>query len=327
MGSPAAFFDLDKTVIARSSVLAFGRPFRNGGLLTRRSMLRGAYVQLLFALSGADQDQVQRMRDHITSMCTGWDSAQVREIVRETLHDIIDPLVYDEAVALIDEHRARGEDVILVSASGEEVVEPIGEMLGAQHVIATRMVAVDGVYTGEIDFYAYGPNKAAAITELARQRGYDLSASYAYSDSSTDLAMLDLVGRPTAVNPDRALRRVAAERGWPILEFSLAVPLHQRLRPAPITAGAIGAIAAGAAAAALAVQRRRRRRSRAPGPRALLPTVEKQRRVNCTRLYVVISGTSGGRRSTSSSVAAENVRPTAKKVRQNCCAAHCDVVR
>jgi len=269
MGRPAAFFDLDKTVIARSSVLAFGRPFLHGGLITRRAVLRSAFVQFVFAMSGADEDQVQRMRDHVTAMCTGWDAAQVREIVRETLHDIIDPLVYDEAVALIEEHQARGEDVVLVSASGEEVVEPIGEMLGAQHVIATRMITADGIYTGEIEYYAYGPNKAAAIAELAQRYGYDLSASYAYSDSSTDVAMLELVGHPSAVNPDRALRRLAVERGWPILTFSLAVPLRQRLRPAPaITAGAIGAIAAAAAAAAFAVQRRRRSRRAGDGLRA-----------------------------------------------------------
>jgi len=258
MGRTAAFFDLDKTVIARSSVLAFGRPFRHGGLITRRVMLRGAFEQFLFAMSGADEDQVQRMRDHVTAMCTGWDVAQVRDIVRETLHDVIDPLVYDEAVALIQQHQAQGHDVVLVSASGEEVVGPIGELLGAQHVIATRMVAADGIYTGEIEFYAYGPNKAEAVRQLARSNGYNLSACYAYSDSSTDLPMLELVGHPTAVNPDRALRRTAAERGWPVLTFSLAVPLRQRLRPVPtITAGAVGALLGAAAAVVFVLQRRR----------------------------------------------------------------------
>ena len=258
----AAFFDLDKTIIAKSSVLAFGRPFLHGGLITRRSVLRSAYVQFVFALSGADDDQMQKMRDHLTSMCTGWDVAQVGEIVRETLHEIIDPLVYDEAVALIEQHRAEGHDIVLVSASGEEVVGPIGEMLGADHIIATRMVVEDGTYTGEISFYAYGPNKALAMEQLAISKGYDLSASYAYSDSSTDLPMLELVGHPTAVNPDRALRKAAAERGWPTAVFSLAVPLRQRLRPPPpaVTALAAGAgVAAGALGLAALIKRRRNR--------------------------------------------------------------------
>jgi phosphoserine phosphatase len=100
--STAAFFDLDKTIIAKSSTLAFSKPFFNSGLLNRRTVLRSAYAQFVFALSGADEDQMERMRAFITSMCTGWDAAQVREIVNETLHEIIDPLVYDEAVRLID---------------------------------------------------------------------------------------------------------------------------------------------------------------------------------------------------------------------------------
>ena len=268
MAGVAAFFDLDKTIIAKSSVLAFGRPFLHGGLITRRSVLRSAYVQFVFALSGADDDQMQKMRDHVTSMCTGWDVAQVGEIVRETLHEIIDPLVYDEAVALIEHHRQLGHDVVLVSASGAEVVGPIGEMLGADHVIATEMVVADGVYTGEIAFYAYGPNKALAMEQLAQSNGYDLSASYAYSDSSTDIPMLELVGHPTAVNPDRALRKHALERGWETAAFSLAVPLRQRLRP---TAPAVTALAATAGIAAgalgLAALLRRRRRAGASGPR------------------------------------------------------------
>jgi HAD superfamily hydrolase (TIGR01490 family) len=217
MGKPAAFFDLDKTIIAKSSTLAFGRPFYQSGLLNRRAVLRSAYAQFVFALAGADDDQMDRMRDYITAMCTGWDVAQIREIVNETLHDIIDPIVYDEAVERIQQHKSAGQDVVIVSSSGEEVVGPIGAMVGADHVLATRMVVSDGKYTGEIERYVYGPAKAEAVRELAAERGYDLAASYAYSDSITDLPLLEDVGHPTAVNPDRALRKIAVERGWPIL--------------------------------------------------------------------------------------------------------------
>src|SRR6476646_11003091 len=157
------------------------------------------------------------MRAYLTSMCAGWDVAQVRDIVSETLHEIIDPIVYVEAVELIGMHKVAGGDVVIVSSSGEEVVGPIGAMLGADHVVATRMVVADGKYTGEIELYAYGAEKATAVRELAEQRGYDLAASYAYSDSVTDVPMLEAVGHPFAVNPDRALRRVAAERDWPTL--------------------------------------------------------------------------------------------------------------
>ena len=257
----AAFFDLDKTIIAKSSVLAFGRPFYQGGLINRRAVLRSAYAQFMFALAGADSDQIERMRAYLTSMCTGWDVAQVREIVSETLHDIIDPIVYNEAVDLIGMHKAAGRDVVIVSTSGEEVVAPIGAMLGADDVVATQMVVRDGRYTGEISRYAFGPEKAVAIRELAAARGYDLSASYAYSDSATDVPMLDSVGHPYAVNADRALRRIALDRDWPLLTFSNAVPLRERisgLRPEhPVTAASV--VGAGVAAAGIVWFATRRR--------------------------------------------------------------------
>jgi HAD superfamily hydrolase (TIGR01490 family) len=257
----AAFFDLDKTIIAKSSTLAFGRPFYQSGLINRRTVLRSAYAQFVFALSGADEDQMERMRSFITAMCTGWEVAQVRDVVAETLHDIIDPLVYDEAVELIEQHKAQGQDAVIVSSSGEEVVQPIGEMVGADAVIATRMVVADGKYTGEIAEYVYGPGKADAIREFAKAGDYDLAGSYAYSDSITDLPMLEAVGHPVAVNADRALRKIALERGWPRLTFSNAVPLRERLRPPkPATTLTLAGTAAAAASLAWYATRRRRRR-------------------------------------------------------------------
>ena len=261
MGRAAAFFDLDKTIIAKSSTLAFGRPFFDNGLLNRRSVLKSTYAQLVFMVSGADADQIERMRKHITAMCTGWDVAQVNEIVQETLHEIMDPLVYAEAAELIEAHRSEGRDVVIVSSSGVEVVAPIGEMVGADHVIATRMVVDDGKYTGEIDYYAYGPNKAAAIVDLAAERGYNLSESYAYSDSITDLPMLEVVGHPTAVNADRALRKIALDRGWPLLIFTKPVTLRSRFgasRAPAMTGAAIGIGAAVAGIAWYAAKRRDR---------------------------------------------------------------------
>ena len=243
----AAFFDLDKTIIAKSSTLAFSKPFQAGGLLSRKALLRSAYSQFVYVVGGADHEQMEKMRHMLSELVTGWDVASVKEIVADTLHNIVDPLVYDEAVQLIEQHRSAGRDVVIVSASGTEVVEPIGEMLGADHVVATRMSVAEGKYTGEITFYAYAEGKAKAIRELAERKGYDLAQCYAYSDSITDIAMLEEVGHPFAVNPDKDLRRIAKERGWPILVFTRPVGLRSRV---PITTPiALSAIAVGGAVA------------------------------------------------------------------------------
>ena len=266
----AAFFDLDKTIIARSSTLAFSRAFFEGGLISRRSALRSAYAQLVFQRGGIDHARMEKMRAYLSSLSAGWDVQTVRDIVAETLHAIIDPLVYDEAVAKLEHHRNAGHDVVIVSTSGSEVVEPIGEMLGADHVVATQLVVEAGLYTGEIGFYAYGPAKADAIRELALTRGYDLAASFAYSDSETDLPMLEVVGHPHVVNPDRVLRRVAAERGWPVLQWSTQVGLRDRvgLRSRSVYL-AVAGVAATGTAAAMAVWVWRRRDSGDSGASAL----------------------------------------------------------
>jgi HAD superfamily hydrolase (TIGR01490 family) len=248
----AAFFDLDKTVIAKSSTLAFSKPFFDQGLINRRAVLKSSYAQFLFLMSGADHDQMDRMRSYITNMCAGWDVEQVKSIVGETLHDIVNPLIFAEAAELIADHKLCGRDVVVVSASGEEIVAPIARALGATHAMATRMVVEDGKYTGEIAFYCYGEGKVEAIRQLAEREGYALEHCYAYSDSVTDLPMLDLVGHPNVVNPDRALRKEAAVRGWPVLTFTKPVSLRDRI-PAPSGAAvattaavAISALAAGA---------------------------------------------------------------------------------
>lgn len=259
-GRIAAFFDLDKTVIARSSTFVFSKPFFDQGLITRRTVLESSYAHFMFLLSGADHDQMERMRAHLTEMCAGWDVAQIRSIVADTLHELVDPLIYAEAVDLIADHRIRGHDVVIVSASGEEVVAPIAEALGATHTAATRMEVVDGKYTGAVDFYCYGEGKVTAIEKLAATEGYELSRCYAYSDSITDLPMLTAVGHPTAVNPDRNLRREATNRGWPVLSFSNPVSLWSRFQAPSKTVAAGVAVGVSALIAGAVTYRLLRRR-------------------------------------------------------------------
>ena len=256
----AAFFDLDKTIIAKSSVLAFSKPFQAGGLISRRAVLRSVYAQFVFLAGGADHDQMEKLRQFMSQLTAGWDVATVREIVADTLHNVVDPLVYAEAVRLIEEHHAAGRDVVIVSTSGDEVVEPIGAMLGADRVVATRLKVEDGRYTGEIEYYAFGEEKANAIRALAASEGYDLESCYGYSDSVTDVPMLEAVGFPHAVNPDKELRKVATARGWPVLEFNRPVELRSRLNlppPAPTLAAlAVGGVVAVGAAVWIGAKRR-----------------------------------------------------------------------
>jgi len=245
----AAFFDLDKTIIAKSSTMAFSKPFQAGGLISRRAVLRSTYAQFVYVLGGADHDQMEKMRAFMSTLVAGWDVATVREIVADTLHTIVDPMVYDEAVGLIEEHKAAGRDIVIVSTSGTEVVEPIGAMLGADIVVASRLEVEDGKYTGHIEYYAYAEEKARAIVELAELRGYDLAECFAYSDSSTDIPMLETVGHSFAVNPDKELRRAAAAHDWPVLVFTKPVALRSRV-PLPPARQTIAVLAVGGALAA-----------------------------------------------------------------------------
>jgi HAD superfamily hydrolase (TIGR01490 family) len=260
----AVFFDLDKTIIAKASSLAFSRPLYQGGLLARRDVLKVGYSHLLFRLGGsADEAQMARTRDSVAQLSRGWPAHEVKAIVEETLDELIAPAVYAEAAALIEAHRSAGRAVVLVSASGEEMVAPIGRMLGATDVIASRMVVgADGRYTGEIDFYAAGPAKAEAMKVFAAERGIDLDASFAYSDSITDEPMLRAVGFPRAVNPDRGLRRLAQEEGWPQLTFRRPVALRPQLSgPSPLKVAAAGLGVAAVAYVVWRVWRDRRLRT------------------------------------------------------------------
>lgn len=263
VGRSAAFFDLDKTVIATSSALAFGRPFYRDGLITKRDVVKTAYAQFMFKRAGADEQTMARTRDYVAQLCEGWKVEQVKQIVSETLHELIGPYVYAEAAALIEEHQAAGRDVVLVSASGEEMVQPIGAQLGVTEVIATRMKVADGRYTGEIEFYAAGEAKVGAVRELADANGYDLAECYAYSDSVSDLPLLASVGHPSAVNPDKSLRREAIEREWQILEFRHPIPLSRRIRNRPAVPVAAAALSLGVGVAIGIAWYGRRRRARA----------------------------------------------------------------
>ena len=249
----AAFFDLDKTIISKSSSLALTRPLYRAGFVTRSQLLRGAYAQMVYLLLGADEKRMDRAKEGMLALSKGWDRAELEELIRETLEEVVDPYIYQEALDLMALHRALGRRVYIVSSSPEEIVRPLAERLGVTDVIATQAEIVDGKYTGNLEFYCYREKKAEAIQKVAAEEGIDLSGSFAYSDSATDIPMLEVVGNPVAVNPDRDLRKVAEEHGWQVRDFRRPVRLAQRLANVPHPSPSIaGAVAAGAIALVIA---------------------------------------------------------------------------
>lgn len=256
----AAFFDLDKTVIAKSSTLAFSGRLYKAGMLGRKALLGAAVSQLMYVTFGADEDQLAKTRDALLTLTKGWDRAEVERVVEEALEEVVAPLVYAEALFLIDEHLREGRRVFIVSASPEEVVRPLARYIGVSDVIATRTkVDEAGRYTGEVELYAYGTEKARAVAEVADAEGISLADSFAYSDSVTDLPLLQLVGHPHAVNPERELKERAEQNKWPILEFRRQVSLTERLtQPVPMISGATAIAVIGAVIAWVALRRRKR---------------------------------------------------------------------
>jgi HAD superfamily hydrolase (TIGR01490 family) len=250
----AAFFDLDRTLLRRSSALALAGSFRERGLISRRQLLHAAAWQLLFVARGAGHEAVRRAAEDGLRVLDGYTPGELRELVAEAIEPVLRPLVYAEPLHLVEQHRRRGERVYIVSATLQEIVEAIAEDLGFDGALGTTCEVRDGRYTGRAIRALHARAKGECVREFAAREGLDLAECTAYSDSHTDLPFLEAVGRPVAVNPDRELRRIAAERGWPLLEFSGRAYPHARRRIPPALFAGAGAVLA----AAFAVKRRGR---------------------------------------------------------------------
>jgi HAD superfamily hydrolase (TIGR01490 family) len=230
----AAFFDLDRTLLRRSSALALAGSFRERGLISRRQLLKAAAWQLLFVARGASHEAVRAAAEDGLRILDGYTPDELRQLVAEAIEPVLRPLVYAEPLHLVEQHRERGERVYIVSATLQEIVQAIADDLGFDGALGTVCEVRDGRYTGRAVRALHAENKAAGIRELAAAEGLDLAACTAYSDSHTDLPFLEAVGHPVVVNPDRELRGVAADRGWPVLEFSARAYPHARRRVHPL---------------------------------------------------------------------------------------------
>jgi HAD superfamily hydrolase (TIGR01490 family) len=216
----AAFFDLDRTIITGSSLFPLGWAAYRAGMLANRELAKDALSTLAFILAGASDNKAEGVKNRVLGAIAGVPVTEMERLGEQIIPGLEDD-VRIEARGLIDLHHAAGRDTYIVSASPIEIVDSFAKAIGMTGGIGTVAEIEDGVYTGELaQPFCYGEGKAEAVQRLAAERGYDLDRSYAYTDSASDLPMLEGVGHPVAVNPDHALEAIAVDRGWPIVEFS-----------------------------------------------------------------------------------------------------------
>jgi HAD superfamily hydrolase (TIGR01490 family) len=256
----AAFFDLDKTLMEGSSALHFGRAAYRAGMVSRRQLARDAWANVKFRLNGSTDQGTDELRERILSAIAGQRVVDLARMGPDVLTGIL-PLIYREVLEEAYGHQDAGRRVFIVTAASQELAEVLAQVLVLDGGIGMRSEVRDGVYTGKpAGPFTYREGKAVAIRELAELQGIDLSESYAYSDSESDLPMMRAVGHPVAVNPDRALERVAREEGWRIMRFD---KLGRRLKWLAVVGGV--ALVGGGGGYAAARTRRPSRRRLMPG--------------------------------------------------------------
>ena len=255
----AAFFDLDRTLIAGSSAFEFARASYRAGLMTRRQIVSDGLANLRFRLQGSTDEGTEALKERVTSALKGVRVRDVQRLGPDVLAGIL-PRVYPRMLEVAFDHQDAGRPVFICTAASQEVADLLAHVLTFDGAIGTRSEIEDGVYTGRFDGpFTYREGKAQAIRELAAERGLDLEASWAYSDSESDLPMLRAVGHPVAVNPDASLARIAHEHDWEVMRFE-TLGRRLKLGGAVVTAALAGGIGS-------AVVRRRAPAPRLPSPK------------------------------------------------------------
>jgi HAD superfamily hydrolase (TIGR01490 family) len=249
--STAAFFDLDRTLITGSSAFELARAATRAGLLSRRQLLKDGVANLRFRLHGDVHDRTEMIKDRVLSFLAGVSVQEVARLAPDVLRGVL-PRIYPQMLEVAYGHQNAGRRIYICTAAAQEPVEILAAVLGFDGAVGTKLATEDGYYTGQLAGpFVYNEGKAQALRELAQRAGIDLAASYGYSDAYSDLPMLQVVGYPVAVNPDRPLAKVARESGWEILRFE---KLGRRLR----LAGAVLTAAAAGGAGGIIISQRRR---------------------------------------------------------------------
>ena len=257
--APAAFFDLDRTLMQGSSAFQFGRAAYRAGLMSRRQLLADGWANIQFRLRGSNDADTAALRDRISEALRGTRVRDLERLGADVLAGIL-PRLYPQMLAVAYEHQDAGRRVFIVTAASQELADLLAHVLRFDGAIGTRYSTVhDGVFTGvPAGPFIYRTGKAVAIQELAEREGISLEDSYAYSDSESDLPMLRAVGHAVVVNPDADLLRIARTERWQVMRFDR---LRRRLTAAAAVAGV--AAAGGIGSAALAARRPRRFSQRA----------------------------------------------------------------
>ena len=229
MTDAAAFFDLDRTLMAGSSGLHWARAARGAGLLTRRRMARYGWENVKFRLQGSTDSATDRVRREVGEMIGGQRVVDMQRLAPKVLAGVL-PRLYTQMLEVAHAHQDAGRRVYICTAASQEMADMLAHVLSFDGAVGARSEIIDGRYTGRpAGPFTYREGKAQALRELAQAQGIDLAASYAYSDSESDLPMLRAVGHPVVVNPDAALARAAREEGWEIMRFE---QLGRRLKAA-----------------------------------------------------------------------------------------------
>jgi HAD superfamily hydrolase (TIGR01490 family) len=247
----AAFFDLDKTLMQGSSAFQFARAAYRNGLLSRRRLAADAWANTRFRLRGATDEDSLALRQRIATGLSGSRVLDLQRLGPDVLAGVL-PRLYPRMLAVAYAHQDAGRRAYITTAASQELAEILARVISFDGAIGSELSeVVDGVYTGRVTgLFAYNTGKADAIRQLAAREGIDLDQSYAYTDSVSDLPMLEAVGHPVAVNPDRALAAIARERGWELMRLDR---LGRRMKTGAALVGA--AAAGGVASAALASRR------------------------------------------------------------------------
>jgi HAD superfamily hydrolase (TIGR01490 family) len=233
----AAFFDLDKTLMAGSSGIFFARAAYETGMISRGRLVRDVYENVRFRLLGSTDDRADDVRRRVGEMIAGVRVRDLERLSPRVLAGVL-PRLYPEMLERAYAHQDDGVPVYILTAASQEMADLLARVLAFDGGLGSRSEIVDGRYTGRpAGPFNYREGKVLAMSELAEREGIDLRASYAYSDSESDLPMLRAVRHAVVVNPDALLRRIAAEEGWEVIELDR---LGRRLK----LLGALGAATA-----------------------------------------------------------------------------------